>query len=356
MLRCVRTQFRHSPLLGLPAARKNIGRRRIPLPITLGVMTAAEGLLEVRHLTAAYAGAAVVRDVSFVIARGEVLGLLGESGCGKSSTALAILGLLPRGGRVSGSVRFEGRELLGLSEPEWQRIRGAGLSLVFQEPRAALNPVMQVGKQVEEVIRAHRNGPSARCGSEAREALSRVGLDARVCRSYPHQLSGGQLQRVLIAQALACAPSLVLADEPTASLDTVTQAGILELLRGLKTNSQLGMLVITHHPAILNCLAERVLVMYAGQIVETGPREQIYSQPLHPYTAALLRCVAPLPGGFTDKHLPAIPGDHPDFASLPEGCAFTPRCERRLPACGATAPELFEVAPSRHVRCHLYAQ
>ncbi len=319
-------------------------------------MSATPALLDVLGLGVTYPGAAVLRGVSFAIGRGEVLGLLGESGCGKSTTALAILGLLPRGASVTGSVRFEGRELLELREPEWRGIRGAGVSLIFQEPRAALNPVMPVGKQVEEVIRAHRKRPSARRASETLDVLARVGLDARVRQSYPHQLSGGQLQRVLIAQALACAPSLVLADEPTASLDTVTQADILGLLRDLKTNSRLSLLVITHHPAILNGLAERVLVMYAGQIVESGARERIYSQPLHPYTAALLRCVPPLPGKSADKHLSAIPGDHPDFASLPQGCAFAPRCERKVPACGAAVPELFTVAPSHQVRCHLYAR
>jgi oligopeptide/dipeptide ABC transporter ATP-binding protein len=316
-------------------------------------MAAAPGLLEVRNLGVRYAGVAVVRDVSFCIAHGEVAGLLGESGCGKSTAARAILGLLPEAA-ASGSVSFDGRELLGLPEPEWRRIRGAEVSLIFQEPRSALNPVMRIGAQVAEVIRAHRGWPAARCSAEARETLCRVGLDARFCRSYPHQLSGGQLQRVLIAQALACAPALVLADEPTASLDTVTQAAILELLRGLKANSGLGMLLITHHPAILNGFAERVLVMYAGQIVEAGPREQVYSQPLHPYTAALLRCV-PRPSG-ADRHLPAIPGDPPDFASLPPGCAFAPRCERRVAACQTNAPGLSEAGGSRQVRCHLYAR
>lgn len=320
------------------------------------MMPPRSGLLDVRNLSVIYPGARVVRGVSFVIARGEVLGLLGESGCGKTTIALAILGLLPRGTAVTGSISFQDRELLALPEPEMRRIRGAGLSLIFQEPRATLNPVMQVGKQVAEVIRAHRKWPAARCTAEALEALARVGLDPRVCQSYPHQLSGGQLQRVLIAQALACSPSLVVADEPTASLDTVTQSEILKLLGGLKANAQLSMLTITHHPAILNDLAERVLVMYAGQIVEAGTREQIYSQPLHPYTAELLRCVPPRPDRSADKHLPAIPGEQPDFVSLPQGCAFAPRCRQKIPVCVTRPPELFEVGPSRGVRCHLYVQ
>jgi peptide/nickel transport system ATP-binding protein len=317
-------------------------------------MSTEHTALEVRGLRVRYPEVVVLRDVSFAIAHNEVVGLLGESGCGKSTSALAILGLLPHGSAAAGSVRFGGRELLTLREPEWRQIRGSAISMVFQEPRWALNPVMQVGTQVEEVIRAHRNWPSARCASEAREMLSRTGLDARVCRSYPHQLSGGQLQRVLIAQALACGPALVLADEPTASLDTVTQAAILGLLRGLKADLQLSMLVITHHPAILNEFAERVLVMYGGQIVECGPCEEVYSQPLHPYTAALLQCVPPVSGN-RDKHMPAIPGDHLDFACLPPGCPFAPRCERTVASCATMAPQLLEVGPSRQVRCHLYA-
>jgi oligopeptide/dipeptide ABC transporter ATP-binding protein len=326
-------------------------------PTKLKVMTGGPVILDLCDLVVSYAsGISVVRGLSFEIGAGEVVGLLGESGCGKSTAALAIMGLLPPGASVRGSARFNGRELLTLTEAELQRIRGAQVAVIFQEPRSALNPVMQVGEQVAEVFGAHRDWPAARCRSAAREALARVALDARVCRSYPHQLSGGQLQRVLIAQALACSPSLLLADEPTASLDTVNQAAILGLLRDLKTSAGLGMLLITHHPAVLNGLAERLLVMYAGQIVESGTPQQIYSQPLHPYTRGLLQCVPPAPGAALDKRLPAIPGDHPDFARLPQGCAFAPRCPQKMDDCEIAPPELIAVDGSRQVRCMLYGQ
>lgn len=312
-------------------------------------------VLELRELGVSYAaGCQVVRGVSFRIGPGEVVGLLGESGCGKSTTARAILGLLPAGATVSGSVRFGGRELLALREAELRRIRGAQVAIIWQEPRNALNPVMRAGQQVVEVIRAHRDWPAARVRAASREALAGVGLDARVWQSYPHQLSGGQRQRVLIAQALAGAPSLVLADEPTSSLDTVTQASMLALLRDLQTRTGLGMLLITHHPAVLNGLAERLLVMYAGQIVESGTPRQIYSEPLHPYTAGLLRAVPPAPGASADKRLPAIAGDPPDFARLPPGCAFAPRCPQKKDNCEWAVPALRDVDGSRQVRCVLY--
>jgi oligopeptide/dipeptide ABC transporter ATP-binding protein len=295
-----------------------------------------------------------VRGISFAIRAGEVVGVLGESGCGKSSTALAILSLLPAGAAVTGSAIFQNRDLLSLAEEDLRQIRGAEVSIIFQEPRRTLNPVMRVGQQVAEVIHAHRDWSARCCREEAHAVLARVGLDWRVFESYPHQLSGGQLQRILIAQALACSPALLLADEPTSALDTLTQAGILELLRGLKKGSAISMLLITHHPPLLNELAQRVLVMYAGQIVESGDLKHLYSQPLHPYTAALLACVPPPPQAGTEKRLPAIPGEPVDFAHLPPGCAFAPRCPKRTAACH-TLPPLFDVAPSRQVRCFQYA-
>lgn len=305
-------------------------------------------MLDVRDLRVNYPAGSVVRGVSFGIGPGEGVGLLGESGCGKSTTARALLGLLSGGAAASGSVNFRGREMLDLSEKELQPIRGAEISMIFQEPRAALNPVLRVGTQVAEVIRAHG------CHADWRGVMARVGLDARIWEAYPHQLSGGQLQRVLIAQALACGPMLLLADEPTASLDSVTRAGILELLIQLR-NAGIAMLTITHAPAVLTGLAGRVLIMYAGQIVEAGPRERVYARPLHPYTQALLACLPPPPGTGRSKRLPAIPGEPPDFADLPRGCAFAPRCARRIDACETSAPALIEVQPACWVRCPLYA-
>jgi peptide/nickel transport system ATP-binding protein len=311
--------------------------------------------LQVVDLRVCYPTASVLRGVSFTIDRGEAVGLLGESGCGKSTTVLAVLGLLPPGSAVTGSLRLCDRELVGLPDEAMRRIRGAAISVILQEPRTALNPVMRVGTQVVEVIRAHFDWPAAHAAAEARAAMERVGLNARIFNSYPHQLSGGQLQRVLIAQALVCKPDFLLADEPTSALDSVTQLEILELLHRLKLDSALGMLIVTHHPAILNELAERVLVMYAGQIVESGTREQVYKRPLHPYTAALLRCDPPPPGIAGGRRLPAIPGDPPDFAHLPPGCTFGPRCPHKTEACDRP-PELLRVDAAREVRCVLYGQ
>jgi oligopeptide/dipeptide ABC transporter ATP-binding protein len=319
-------------------------------------MITVPAVLEVRDLVVSYAPhRKVVRGLSAQIAVGEVVGVLGESGCGKTTMALAILRLLPEGTTVAGSALFGGRDLLASSEEELRLIRGAGIGVIFQEPRAALNPVMQAGLQVAEVIRAHRRWPQSRCRAEAESLLARVGLDTRVFRSYPHQLSGGQLQRISIAQALACGPALLFADEPTSALDTVSQRGNLDLLKRLKSESGLGMLVITHHPALLNGWADRVLVMYAGQIIESGAREQVLAQPLHPYTAALLRCVPPAPGTNAGRHLPAIAGDPPDFAQLPAGCAFAPRCQMRTDRCHLE-PGLFDASAGRLVRCFRYVQ
>ncbi len=277
----------------------------------------------------------VLRGVSFSIAPGEVVGLLGESGCGKSTIALAILAALPAGSAVSGSIRFHGR----------------ARSIVFQEPRLALHPTIRAGDQIAEVLRAHKNYRNRK--SKTLELMNRAGLDESLYNSYPHQMSGGELQRVCIAQALACEPSLIVADEPTASLDTITQAEILRLFAGLKTESQAGMLFISHHPAILRGLADRILVMYAGEIVEEGGVEQVLSKPLHPYTEALLKAVPPAPGAAT-KRLSAIPGDPPRFANLPAGCAFAPRCASARTGCRENPLRDSMPFPSRRVKCVLY--
>jgi ABC-type glutathione transport system ATPase component len=227
--------------------------------------------------------------IDFEIRRGEIVGLMGESGSGKSTTALALLGLLPGdSARVSGSAIFRERELLSLSEREWQKIRGAEISLVFQEPEIALNPVMQAGDQVAEVIRAHRNWEWRRCCDAARATLTRVGLsESRFYRSYPHQLSGGQRQRVVLAQALACEPALVIADEPTASLDARSQAEFLELVKQLRDTTGLTVLLISHSPEVQASLADRVLILKEGRIFEEGPFEALYHSATHAYTRKL---------------------------------------------------------------------
>jgi len=259
-----------------------------------------EKVLRVRDLCVQYCSLEgiwfnAVELVSFEIARGEVLGVMGESGCGKTTIGLSMLGLLPKGGtRASGSISFRGQNLLALEEDSLQRIRGAQISMVYQEPGMSLSPVLRVGDQVAEVIRAHRDWKWDRCRAEAESMITRVGLPgtARIYSAYPHQLSGGQLQRVVLAQALACDPALLIADEPTASLDARSQAEFLELLRELKERSRISILLISHTPEIQASLSDRLLVMKDGRIVEEGGFEQLYRRPAHPHTRAILRRTA----------------------------------------------------------------
>lgn len=266
--------------------------------------SSTQPLLRVRGLTVHYrtddgAEISAVDEASFDIASGEVVGLLGESGCGKTTVGLSLLGLLPPAGcLVGGSISFRDRELTGLDDGKFQKIRGAEISMIFQEPGIALSPVMRVGDQIAEVIRAHRPWSRRRCREEAKAVLEQVRFSdaARIYAAYPHQLSGGQRQRVVIGQAIACRPALVIADEPTTALDATVQAEILTLLRELKERFQIALLAISHNPAILAGLAERVLVMYAGRIVEAGGLLQVLRHPLHPYTQGLARCLWELPG------------------------------------------------------------
>lgn len=317
-------------------------------------------LLEIRDLAVHYAignGAPVVAldEVSLDVGPGEVVGLLGESGGGKTTLLLAILGLLPASARVvRGSVRWRGRELLGLSSSALQPVRGAEIAIVFQDPALALNPVRRVGSQVADVIRAHRASAPRRCREEAVAALAEVGFTdaARIHDAYPHELSGGQRQRVVLAQALACRPSLVLADEPTASLDSTAQAELRALLAGLQERFGLALLVASHELAALAALARRVVVMYAGRIVETGTPAQVFGDPLHPYSRGLMRAFPR--GAAATRPMTAIPGSPPDLAHLPPGCAFEPRCPERLAACAERPPRETEAAEGRRVRCVLH--
>lgn len=267
--------------------------------------------LEVRDLSVQYRGlqgdwVPAVEEIGFSVAPGEALGLLGESGSGKTTVALAIPGLLPANGRTtSGSVRLAGRELAGLSERRLAGVRGAGIGLVAQEPALALNPVIRVGEQVAELVRVHRRLPWRRCRAAAAQALAEMGFaePGRIFTSYPHQLSGGERQRVTIARALVCEPPVVIADEPTASLDAAVAVEILALLRVLKARRRLALLLISHDPRVLAAIADRIVVMRAGRIVEQGPREEIFRRPRHPYTESLLRCLTP--------SLPALPAPLP---------------------------------------------
>ena len=298
----------------------------------------------------------VVRGLSLAVGRGEFVGLVGESGCGKSMAALAVLGLVPPPGRIAGgSIRLEGRELVGCSEPELRAIRGRRVGLVFQEPAAALNPVLTVGHQVVEAIRAHRRTSTADARRRAVELLARLALPEpeRRLRDYPHQLSGGQRQRVLLAIALAAGPDLLIADEPTTALDVTVQAQVLELLAELRRELGLAVLLITHDLAVVAGSCDRVAVAYAGRVVEEGSVAELFGAPLHPYTRGLLASVPRLGRPAPRGALPSIPGQVPSPADLPAGCAFHPRCAERLAQCSEVDPERRERAPGRAARCLL---
>jgi oligopeptide/dipeptide ABC transporter ATP-binding protein len=318
-----------------------------------------EPLLSVEHLTTVFdtAGGPVpaVDDVSFAIGAGETLGLVGESGSGKSVTALSIMGLVQPPGRIGGGrVRFKGRDLLALGEREMQSVRGAEISLIFQEPMTALNPVFRIGDQIAEALLVHGRATRREARVKAVELLRSVRIpnpESRIS-DYPHQLSGGLRQRVMIAIALACQPSLVIADEPTTALDVTIQAEILDLLREMKAAFHLALLLITHDLGVVAETADRVAVMYAGRIVETGPVRAIFSTPAHPYTRGLL---ASIPGGRPGARLQAIDGSVPLLGDLPPGCAFNPRCPDRFEPCTTAPPPDYAVSAEQAAKCYLYA-
>ena len=310
----------------------------------------AEHLLAVHDLTVVYRDTPAVEGATFEIEPGEVAGVLGESGSGKTTLALAIPGLLAPGARVlRGSVRWRGAELLGLAERRLEAIRGAEIAVIFQEPALALNPVLRVGDQIAEVIRAHRNWPRRRVREHAAAVLARLCPQetGRIFDSYPHQLSGGQRQRVAIAQAVALEPALIVADEPTASLDPTVQAEVLAVLGELRRDGS-AILLVTHHPALLAGLADRAFVMYAGRIVEQGTFAEICGAPRHPYTRALLACAPGLRAGARGR-LATIPGAPPDPSEASRGCPFAPRCPEQTGLCGSSDP------PGGRVRCFHHA-
>ena len=325
-----------------------------------------EPLLRVERLTTVFDQAGVgarqptpgvisaVDDVSFEIHAGETLGLVGESGSGKSVTALSIMRLVQPPGRIAaGRILFKGRDLLALDEPAMRAVRGAEISLIFQEPMTALNPVFRVGDQIAEALVVHGRASRRDAREKAIELLGAVRIPdpaARV-RDYPHQLSGGMRQRVLIAIALACQPSLVIADEPTTALDVTIQAQILDLLREMKAAFHLSLLLITHDLGVIAETADRVAVMYAGRIVETGPVRSIFRQPAHPYTRGLL---ASMPGGAPGKRLRAIEGSVPLLGALPPGCAFNPRCPDRFEPCTSVPPPDYPAGAEQTAKCYLH--
>ncbi len=294
-----------------------------------------------------------VDGVTFAVGAGETVGLVGESGCGKSVTSLAVMGLLPRRGvRVEGAVRFDGRDLLTLGDESMRDLRGSDIAMVFQDPMTSLNPVLPIGVQVREVLERHRGMRGEQCRREAAALLERVGIPdpGRRLREYPHQLSGGMRQRVLIAIALACRPRLLITDEPTTALDVTIQAQILDLLRELVAGSGTALVMITHDLGVVAGLCDQVNVMYAGRVVESAGRRELFGHPRHPYTGGLLASVPRLdvPRG---EPLRPIPGSPRDTLPWATACAFAPRCGRVLDGCVSAAPELIRDPLGHALRC-----
>ena len=303
-------------------------------------------LLDVQGLTTAFMTGrgeiTAIEEVSFSLKEGEILGIVGESGSGKSVTALTIMGLLPTPpARIAaGKVLFQGQELTKLSSREMQRIRGPGIAMIFQEPMTSLNPVFSIGDQIMETIKAHENLPAAALRKRAINMLDKVGIPsaARRLDDYPHQMSGGQRQRVMIAIALACNPKLLIADEPTTALDVTIQAQILDLLMDLRDEFRMAIMIITHNMGVIAETADRVLVMYAGRVIEEAPVARVFDHPIHPYTRGLLECV---PSITEDRaRLIAIPGTLPDPARRPPGCRYSVRCRYAQPSCSDALPPL----------------
>jgi oligopeptide/dipeptide ABC transporter ATP-binding protein len=318
----------------------------------------SEALLHVEGLTTSFPGAAgarlpVVDRVDVAVARGEAVALVGESGCGKSMTALSIVGLVPKPGRIdAGSVRMGGRELRGLNVTAMRRVRGAEIAMIFQEPATSLNPVQTAGAQVVEAIALHERIARGEARRRALALFEQVGIPDPPARfgAYPHQLSGGLKQRVMIAIALAARPALLIADEPTTALDVTIQAQILELLGRLARETGTAILLITHDLGVVNELADRVAVMYAGRIVEEGTRAAVLGAPRHPYTQGLLRS---MPGRVSPgERLVEIPGVVPSSDAWPSGCRFADRCALVMDVCRAREPERTELGANAAARCH----
>ena len=315
-----------------------------------------EPLLEVRDLSVRFdtddGTVHAVDRMSLELEPRQVLGIVGESGCGKSVTALSILGLLPKTATVTGSARFEGAEMLGASRSRLRKVRGREISFVFQEPMTSLNPVLKIGNQIEEVLREHMSLSRSGVRARAVELLDLVHIPdpERRVGEYPHQLSGGMRQRVMIAMALACDPKILIADEPTTALDVTIQAGILDLLRELRERLGTAIILITHNLGVVADLADRVVVMYAGRKAEEAPVGELFAHPQHPYTMGLLGAV-PRPGVAHNGRLQEIPGRVPSLAELPAHCAFADRCPRADEQSWSEVPALRRVRPDHVVAC-----
>jgi oligopeptide transport system ATP-binding protein len=332
------------------------------LPAETGSEMELRQVLEVRELCVAYGGGRcgvwrALSGVSFGVGAGEILAVLGESGSGKSTLAASLLRLLPRNARITGGeILLEGADVVRMGAAQLRRVRGSGISIIFQEPSLALHPTIRIGEQIGEVLRAHGTASKRERGDRTREILAKVfsGDVKRIYSSYPHELSGGQQQRVLIAQAIACEPALVVADEPTASLDTTTQREILTLFKRLRDQLGIAFVFITHNPALLPGFADRVLVLYAGKVAEVGGTREVLLSPKHPYTQALLKCVPQVDdgGGARRKSLlPVIAGAPPSLAVLSQGCIFEPRCQDRMEMCRVREPAAAMLGSGHEVSC-----
>lgn len=312
-------------------------------------------LLDVKNLVVHYetedAIVEAVNDISFQIHAGETFGLVGETGAGKTTTALSILRLIPSppGRIIQGEIRFRGENIVENSEAQMRKLRGNHISMIFQDPMTALNPALTIGEQVAEVIRVHHRCSKLEAAKRATEMLGMVGISAERYRDYPHQFSGGMKQRVVIATALACNPQLLIADEPTTALDVTIQAQVLDMIRILQKKSKTAMLLITHDLGVVAETCDRVAVIYAGQIVETGSLEQIFNNPSHPYTRGLFDSLPSLSAG--QKRLKPIPGLMPDPSNLPTYCSFYDRCQHHCDACKEGEPPVVEIEPGHIVRC-----
>ena len=314
-------------------------------------------LLDIQHLNIRFLGngksVEVVSDLSLSLGRRETLGIVGESGSGKSGTSLATMRLLPSSAQVGGSILFDGQDLLALSEREMQNIRGNKSAMIFQEPMTSLNPIHTVGKQIAESVLLHSKATKKQAMERALHLLELCGIPdpAQRIREYPHQLSGGMRQRVMIAIALACDPELLIADEPTTALDVTIQAQILELMKAIKKDRDMSIIMITHDLGIVYDFCDRVVVMYTGEVVESAPVKALFDTPLHPYTEGLIGALPRL--GETADRLEAIEGMVPDAGNMPAGCPFHPRCPQACDRCREECPQLRTLADGRQVRCFL---
>lgn len=318
-----------------------------------------EKLLDIDNLSVSFGdnknSTKVIENLSFFLNKGETLGVVGESGSGKSVTSLSVMGLLPQNSsKVTGNIRFEGKELLSLSKKEMQQIRGNEIAMIFQEPMTSLNPIQTCGKQIMEPLLLHTNLKKREAAERAVELLTLCGIPAPEQRfhEYPHQMSGGMRQRIMIAIALACNPKLLIADEPTTALDVTVQAQILELMKDLKNKIDMSIMLITHDLGVVVDSCDRVIIMYAGQIVESAYVKDLFKNPLHPYSKGLINAIPKL--NEKKDRLEAIEGMVPDSDKMPMGCRFHPRCPNATEKCRCEVPQLLQYEENRFIRCFLF--